>query len=262
MVSMRDARVAQVRSSSELQGIPLTLDPEGFGTGVEARLLTSDSLKCDVDEGSEVFIGADVRLQGRNNITVIGKDNVVLIGRGTRLIDCAITLRGNNCTFLMAEGCRMGKSVRFKVVGDGSAIVLGASTTIESGMFIAMNGSSIAIGEDCMFSNHVTIRTSDGHGMWDLETGAQISMPAPVVIGHHVWLGNSSRVSKGVRIGDGAIVGQMGMVTQDIDPKTVNVGIPTKSIRTGISWSRTLSFKDVPDSIKTGTPWRGPQAKR
>lgn len=51
-----------------------------------------------------------------------------------------------------------------------------------------------------------------------------------VEIGNDVWIGNDVRIMDGVRIGDGAIVGLGSIVTKDIEPYSINVGIPAERI--------------------------------
>jgi len=51
-----------------------------------------------------------------------------------------------------------------------------------------------------------------------------------VEIGNDVWIGNDVRIMDGVRVGDGAIVGLGSIVTKDIEPYSINVGIPAERI--------------------------------
>jgi len=51
------------------------------------------------------------------------------------------------------------------------------------------------------------------------------------VIGNDVWIGNRVMIMDGVTIGDGAIVGAGAVVTRDLDPYSVNVGVPARRIR-------------------------------
>ncbi|MBO5552095.1 MAG: CatB-related O-acetyltransferase [Lachnospiraceae bacterium] len=50
-------------------------------------------------------------------------------------------------------------------------------------------------------------------------------------IGSDVWLGNDVRIMGGVKIGDGAVVGTGALVTKDIPPYSINVGVPAKTIK-------------------------------
>jgi len=50
-------------------------------------------------------------------------------------------------------------------------------------------------------------------------------------IGNDVWIGDNVLIKGGTTIGDGAIVGMGSILTQDVQPYTVVVGIPAKPIR-------------------------------
>ncbi len=50
-------------------------------------------------------------------------------------------------------------------------------------------------------------------------------------IGSDVWIGNGVRIMGGVKIGDGAVLGAGALVTKDIPPFSVNVGVPAKTIK-------------------------------
>ena len=52
-----------------------------------------------------------------------------------------------------------------------------------------------------------------------------------VVIGNDVWIGHNATVMAGVHIGDGAVVGAGAIVTHDVEPYGVAVGVPAKTIR-------------------------------
>lgn len=50
-------------------------------------------------------------------------------------------------------------------------------------------------------------------------------------IGSDVWLGNDVRIMGGVTIGDGAVVGTGALVTKDVPPYSINVGIPAITVK-------------------------------
>jgi acetyltransferase-like isoleucine patch superfamily enzyme len=52
-----------------------------------------------------------------------------------------------------------------------------------------------------------------------------------VSIGNDVWIGTNVTILNGVSIGHGAIVGAGAVVTKDIEPFTINIGVPSKSIK-------------------------------
>ena len=50
-------------------------------------------------------------------------------------------------------------------------------------------------------------------------------------IGNHVWLAANVCVIGGVTIGDGAVIGAGSVVTRDIPPNTLAVGVPCRPVR-------------------------------
>jgi acetyltransferase-like isoleucine patch superfamily enzyme len=49
-------------------------------------------------------------------------------------------------------------------------------------------------------------------------------------IGNDVWIGNDVRIMAGVTVGDGAIIGAGALITKNIEPYSINVGIPGKVV--------------------------------
>jgi acetyltransferase-like isoleucine patch superfamily enzyme len=54
---------------------------------------------------------------------------------------------------------------------------------------------------------------------------------APVNIGNDVWIGTAAIIRGGVNIGDGAIIGAGAVVTKDVPPYAIAVGVPAKVTR-------------------------------
>jgi galactoside O-acetyltransferase len=54
---------------------------------------------------------------------------------------------------------------------------------------------------------------------------------APIVIEDKVWIGFDAVILKGVRIGEGAVIGARSVVTRDVEPYTMVAGNPAAVIR-------------------------------
>lgn len=52
-----------------------------------------------------------------------------------------------------------------------------------------------------------------------------------VLIGNDVWIGANVKILEGVTVGDGAVVATGAVVTKDIEPYTINGGIPSRKIK-------------------------------
>ncbi|MBD2129908.1 acyltransferase [Microcoleus sp. FACHB-1] len=111
-----------------------------------------------------------------------------------------------------------------------------------------MNGTLIAaqrinIGDDVLIAGGVTIVDHNAHSLsfsqrsedvvnWKIGkkdwTNVKI---APVTISNKVWIGFNSIILKGVRIGEGAVVGAGSVVTKDVPAWTVVAGNPARVIR-------------------------------
>lgn len=52
-----------------------------------------------------------------------------------------------------------------------------------------------------------------------------------VSIGNDVWIGDNVIIMDGITIGDGAVIGAGAVVTKDVEPYSINVGIPAKKIK-------------------------------
>jgi maltose O-acetyltransferase len=53
----------------------------------------------------------------------------------------------------------------------------------------------------------------------------------PVVIEDDVWIGSNAVVMPGVRLGCGSVVGAGAVVTQDVPPFAIVVGVPARIIK-------------------------------
>ncbi|MEC4818493.1 MAG: acyltransferase, partial [Scytonema sp. PMC 1069.18] len=57
-----------------------------------------------------------------------------------------------------------------------------------------------------------------------------------IEIGDRVWLTRQVMVLKGAIIGHDVVIGPRSIITKNIPPNTLAIGIPAKVVRTGITW--------------------------
>lgn len=177
-------------------------------------------------------------------IRIKGNNNFISFGKGTIVYDIPITLRGNNCLIEIQDGVKIFNRHRMCDIlceGNNVHIVIGKNTTIQSAHINAQEDDSrLLIGENCMFSEDIIIRTSDSHSILDSTSNKRINHAKNVIIGNHVWLSARVCVLKGVTINDNSIVGVGSIVTQNVPANTIVAGIPARTIKGHINWDSKL----------------------
>lgn len=91
---------------------------------------------------------------------------------------------------------------------------------------LSIGGSNHNYNAACMYTDSTWKRV--------LNVGSGLK-PVPdeeyTVIGNDVWIGANADIIRGVKIGDGAVIGADSLVLQDIPPYAIAVGSPAKVIR-------------------------------
>ena len=168
-----------------------------------------------------------IKNYGQNNITdipIIYSNNFI------------VTFRGDNNFVKIGKGCNFKNTNSIYVQGDDNVVVIGDNVTFDSNVLIVVGeGTKVNIGSDCIFADRVHIRTTDQHAIYD-ENRKRINPAKDVYIGNHVWLGKEAIIMKGVKVGDGAIIGMDSMVTKNVPERCIAAGKPAKVIRTNIYW--------------------------
>ena len=149
----------------------------------------------------------------------------------------------------LGKSCSLGANV--KVLGKAKIylgnrvairdnVVVGGNGILEIGDRTVVNESTILtcmervkIGRDCMLAPFVYILDVDHEfGAKELPMSQQGYNIAPVVIGNDVWVGTHCIITKGVTIGDGAVIAANSVVNKDVPPYTIVGGTPAKILKT------------------------------
>lgn len=206
-------------------------------------------LTLSIQHNAEVYINEGVTFSGLHVKISAARRGVVLIGKNAVLKNCVFQLAGDDTVISIGENCRL-TNVTIFAKQKGSVVVIGKDTTWESGAAINAHGKFISIGSDCMFSNGVMLRTSDSHAIFSADSKERLNTDMDVIIGNHVWLGNSSRVNKGAVVGSGSVIGQTAIVSKNVEENCIYAGVPAKKIREGVVWSRTDSYETIPEEYR------------
>ena len=174
---------------------------------------------------------------------VKGNNNKIVIGRNTRLNGTSFRIVGNNNIIEFGENVNIGKGCSFWAEGNNIRIYVGNHTTFTLKVHVNAqeDNSQILIGDDCMFSNTIIIRTSDSHPIYNSDN-IRINPAKSINIGEHVWIAPNTKIMKGVTIGSGSIIGSDTIVTKDLPSNILAVGHPAKVVKTDVRWTRESIF--------------------
>lgn len=164
-------------------------------------------------------------------------------------------------SYLGGRGSRyrhVGRIGRFCSLGPG--IICGAPEHAYTG-----------ITSHTLMSGHWSVRWPEMHGEFGIEeeqialgrqslAAATEKRQARITIGNDVWIGDGSYISRGVTIGDGAVVAARATVVRDVPPYTIVGGTPAMIIKPRFRSEivdRLLASRwwDYGPAILAGTEW-------
>ena len=119
---------------------------------------------------------------------------------------------------------------RFATVAPGAEIVIHNNVGISSCVIACAN--RVEIGEGTIIGAGTLVIDTDFHprlrdGNWGTDPR---SVSKPVEIGRKCFIGARAIILKGVRIGDGAVVGAGSVVTKDVSARSIVAGNPAAVI--------------------------------
>ncbi len=171
--------------------------------------------------GSSVYIQDGVEFIGASCLEI---GNGVHIFRGVR-----INGQGPNNRICLADGVSLERGVEIGCF-ENSGLEIGERTFI--GSYACIYGSGdVRIGRDCLIAAYSVI-VANNHKFADpsKKIRDQGVTRKGIVIEDDCWLGAGVKVLDGVTIGQGSVIGAGAVVTKDIPPYSVAVGVPAKVV--------------------------------
>jgi len=165
--------------------------------------------------------GLAMALRGR----VLAGSRRLAVGRNVHFVGPAPRFRlGTGVTFF--GNCYLNSN------GPDGLVEIGQHTHVDQ--FCVLYGQGqLTIGADCAIASGVVIysQTNADSQADGTPVACQPTAYAPVRLGAGCWLGAGVRIIPGVTIGDGSHVGAGAVVTTDLPPRSIAVGIPARVIK-------------------------------
>lgn len=183
-------------------------------------------------------------------ITFIHKRKIEkLLECGSR---CEFGLKGKQVSLHMGstKDCiKLGDNVRLLgqlISSNGGQIIIGNNVSIGANTRIRAS-ELIVIGDFCAISEGIVICDNNNHPtnpkdreymqktpIGSVERSWVYAEHAPIRIGNACWIGENSRICKGVTIGNGSIVAANSVVTKSVPDNCIVAGNPAKIVKTDI----------------------------
>ena len=189
-----------------------------------------------MDKGNEVNIKDCFTNSCEFIIKGIG--NEIIVDKGiTRLNCCTFKIYGNNNKIHISAGCKCNMVV-FHIEDNRNVIDIGTNVEFTGSTQMAViEGTKIEIGRDCLFSQNITFRTGDSHGIFELGSTNRINPSKNIKVGEHCWIGHSVVLLKGTILGNDSIVATGAILTGKSYPSnSILGGIPAKVLKTEVQW--------------------------
>lgn len=178
-----------------------------------------------------LLLNCSITINGTGNKVIITEDGV------NRLNHTKIFIQGNNNSIIIGRNNNLNYLELWIEDNDGSIILHNTITVAGRTQLAVIEGSRIEIGNNCLFSSDVFVKTGDSHSIFDSFTKQRINVSKDVFIGDRVWLGHRATVLKGVKLDSDIVVGTGAIVSKSINKSNVVIaGIPAKIVKENVYW--------------------------
>ena len=183
-----------------------------------------------------------------------GKNNFFFCDDSVVLSNSKIEFNGDNSIVFLSKN---NHDYKLSVsLCNNSTIYIGKNNYFNGILNVILSEeTNFFIGNHCLFSFDIWIRTADPHLIYAVEGKKRINLSKSVYIGDHVWIGQSVMILKGCQIDSGSIVGAGSIVSGKlIENNTIYAGNPAKLVKKRIFWDKACVHKwtkrDTQKSLK------------
>ena len=182
------------------------------------------------------------------NVLIHGSNNYLEIELPIAFKDTNIELAGENAVCIIKKTPIKVNKASIYVASWGRCFIDEGIWLNQPNFNVIVNNNErfkphkLVIGKRAQFGRELTIRTSDGHALYNLDEDLPYNEPQDVIIGDDVWIAQRVTLIKGAQIPSNCVVGACSLVNKKFEqPKGKGGGIliagnPAKVIKRNIRW--------------------------
>lgn len=183
------------------------------------------------------------------DVKFLGSNNYIEISESAKILSKTQIICTDNVYVKVGELCKLHLKF-YGRISPYAKLIIGDKVTMGDVFFILHDepGLEVRIGNDCMFSERIVVRPSDGHSIIDYYDERVLNKPEPIIIEEHCWLGRRTTFLKGTHVPKNSVVGANALFTKS-SGSLINdgsggifAGVPAKLIRAGITWNRLHTY--------------------
>ena len=218
--------------------------PDPFSDFVEVTHEETKGLTL-INKKARVFVGENCVL---NKVVISGNNEAFLFfGKDAVVNGCEVACHAKKSIFSVGFSSKL-EGLFAHLYANLGVIVLGPGVTTQPGCnFCVQENSYILVGSDSMFSNSVFVRTSDSHGIYDLDSRIRNNSARPVTLHSHTWISRACTLNKGTEVSPHTVIGQGSVVHGRLLSNSVYSGAPVQQVKRGITWDRKLAMSLEPE---------------
>jgi acetyltransferase-like isoleucine patch superfamily enzyme len=217
------------------------------------KVVPKPNLIKEEGENNKVFLirsGVETEIthapQGLS-IIIRGDNNRILINDNVRFSSTKINIYSSNTSIKIGKNSFCKNMLINLPHGVRQSVVLGESFTCDTLSIIISDSGAFHVGDNCIFSHGIRVWGSDGHSIFDKESGKLINYSNKMIkIGANTLVGKNVLIVKSASVAANSIVEPRSVLTRKIDEEFVVIGgNPAVIVKRGVTWKRekTITLK-------------------
>ena len=177
------------------------------------------------------------------NVSINGSNNYLEIELPISFEDTEIALEGENAVCIIKRTPVKVKKASIYVGDWGRCFIDEGIRLNQPGFNVIVNNNErfkphkLVIGKRAQIGKYISIRTSDGHAIYNDGDELPYNEPKDIIIGDDVWIAQRSTIIKGAQIPSNCVVGACSMVNKKFEEEgCIIAGNPAKVIKRNIRW--------------------------